>query len=147
MLIQPDLTARPHTLSVEFESAASPEVLFRAWTEQFDKWFAAPGSVLMKPEVNAPFYFATHFGGSFHPHYGRFLSLEPLRLVELTWVTGAGGTEGAETVVTVKLSLLPHGTKIQLTHAGFRDEKTKLNHEVAWPLVLAQLEKAVADVA
>jgi uncharacterized protein YndB with AHSA1/START domain len=36
-----------------------PGAVFRAWTEQFDLWFAAPGSVLMTAAVNAVFFFET----------------------------------------------------------------------------------------
>lgn len=140
----PDLSNRPHHHSVTRQMKASPSALYAAWTEQWDRWFALPGSVLMRAEVDAPFFFLVEHEGRRYPHYGRFLRLEPDRLVEFTWLTGRGGTEGAETVVTVEYEPLGAGARLTLTHAGFYEEaQCRENHE-AWPHVLAHLDDVLA---
>jgi len=52
----PDLSTRPLSLSCKQAMLASASVLFRAWTERFDHWFAAPGTLLMRGEVNTAFF-------------------------------------------------------------------------------------------
>ena len=140
----PDLSSRPFALTVERTMRSPPDFLFRAWTEGFDRWFAASGTVSMRAEVDGPFFFEVRHEGVRHPHYGRFLRIEPCRLVELTWLTGAGGTEGAETVVTVVLAPSDDGTRLRLTQAGFPNEASRDGHERAWPTILALLDDRTA---
>jgi hypothetical protein len=121
--------------------AASPTVLHRAWTNEFERLFAAAGSVLMNPEVDEPFFFETIFEGKRHPHYTRFVRLEVDRLVELTWFTSA---TKVETLVAVELSPANGGhTNLQLHHAGFPDKDACAQHRDAWPHVLAQQGRSI----
>ncbi len=143
-IIRSAVSSRPLLLSIECDMDAPPPSLYRAWTEQIDRWFARPGSVVMRPAVNEPFFFETLHENIRQPHYGRFLHLEKDRLVRLTWVTGPSGTRGAETVVTVEFEPRGTGTRLRLTHEGFPDEQTRNIHTDAWPLVLAALDKASA---
>ena len=142
---QPDLSQRPFKLTVERHMNATPDALYRAWTENFAKWFAEPGTLIMEPRVDAPFFFETHFEGQRHAHYGRFLSLKPNERVEMTWVTGSPGTGGAETVLTIDLIPEDQGTLLKLFHAGFYDEVTRDGHEEAWPEGLALLDRSLAE--
>jgi uncharacterized protein YndB with AHSA1/START domain len=139
-LARPDLSDRPHQLTVERDMKAPPAAIYRSWTEQFDSWFAAPRAIRMRAQEDEPFYFETEHEGERHPHYGRLLTLRQDELVELTWVTGMLGTEGAETVVTVELAPKGTGTRLRLTHAGFYDEASAQRHE-AWHSILAMLDE------
>jgi uncharacterized glyoxalase superfamily protein PhnB len=75
-----------------------------------------------------------------HPHYGRFLELVPDALVTLTWVTGPGGTDGVETIVTARFAVAGAGTEVTVTHEGFASVEARDRHASAWPMVLAQQE-------
>lgn len=141
-IAQPDLSSRPYALTVERAMQAPPDVLFRAWTEHLDRWLAAPGTLLMRPEANTAFYFETHHGAERHPYYGRFLRLERNRLVELTWLST--GTRHTETVITVELTPKGSGTRLRLTHMGFPDEELRNAHQEAWPMFLARLDERMA---
>ncbi|MDQ4037504.1 MAG: SRPBCC domain-containing protein [Actinomycetota bacterium] len=144
-LPRPDLSGRPHQLRVERRMKASPADVYRAWTYHLDAWFASPDAVRVRPQVDEPFYFAVAHAGGQAPHYGRFLALEPDCLVELTWVTGPDGTEGAETVVRVELA--SDGAALTLTRSGFPSEAAVSRHRDAWPMVLAHLNDQVATTS
>jgi uncharacterized protein YndB with AHSA1/START domain len=144
IICPPDLSSRPLGLKVERLIGLPIDLLFKAWTTEFDLWFASPGSFLGKAEPNTPFYFETSYQGTRHPHYGRFLSIQEGVRIDMTWVSGEDGTGGVETVLTIELTAYENGTFLSLTHAGFLNEESKNKHQQAWPMILEQLEERMS---
>lgn len=96
----------------------------------------------MSCSVGSAWFFYNREDWGRHPHYGRFLSLEPDELVETTWVTGNGsreGTWGAETILRIQLTPCANGTKLQLTHTGFVSDESCDAHAENWPIALDEL--------
>lgn len=122
---------------------ASPHDIYQAWTVAFDTWFASPGKIRMNPVEGEPYWFEVIHEGDRHPHYGRFLMLESDRVIEQTWVTGKGGTEGAETVLRIDLRATTSGTTLRLSHSGFAAESSANRHAESWPQILTHLDKVL----
>jgi hypothetical protein len=60
-------------------------------------------------------------------------------------MTGAIGTAGAETIVTVELEPTNAGTSLRLVHARFYDQAGVERHEQAWAQhVLPHLDATLA---
>ncbi len=137
----PNLKERPDHLTLEKHMKANAADLYKAWTETFDLWFAQPGELIMTPEIDKPFFFYNRHDWGRHAHYGRFLELEQDRLIEMTWLTGKGGTFGAETVIRIELIPQDQGTMFRMTHSGFEDEKAAKAHQDNWPLALDELDQ------
>jgi hypothetical protein len=79
----PDLSGKPFRVTAMRATATPPNKLLRAWTEQFDRWFALPGSVLMKGETNTPFLFRNPFRGEEASALRAFPASQTYRLAEL----------------------------------------------------------------
>jgi len=140
---EPDLSKRPHKMTVERQMKASPSELYDAWTRRFDRWFAQPGDLVMVPEIDTPFFFYSRYDWGRSAHYGRFLELKKNELVEMTWVTPKEGTQGAETVIRIDFEPNESGTLLTLTHSGFENEESCKAHLDNWPDGLEILDEAL----
>ena len=144
---RPDLSARPLQTTCEYTVNARPEEVFAACTTRFDTWFAQPGTLTMALEPGRPYFFYNRDDWGRHPHYGRFLDVKENELIEMTWMTGNGtteGTEGAETILRIELAPKGEATEVRLTHFGFVSEKSRDGHEENWPLALKILDEALS---
>ena len=139
----PDISSRPLSITVDRQMKADAALIYEAWTEKFDCWFAEPGDLIMVPEIDRPWFFKNRKDWGSHPHYGRFVELEQNRLVVTTWLTGKGGTEGAETIIRIELTSADGATLLRLTHSGFPDEASQKGHLDNWPEALECLDAAL----
>jgi uncharacterized protein YndB with AHSA1/START domain len=133
-----DETTSP-ALQTERQMDATAAQVHEAWAGGFGRWFAEPDTVLMRGEVDAPYFFETLHDGVRYPHYGRFIELVRGRRVAMTWTNSVVG--GAETVVAVEMVDSASGCALVLRHGGFPDEETRDQTAEAWPHVLDHLDQ------
>src|SRR5438876_9448495 len=141
----PDLSERPHETRVVRRMKATPAAIYTSFTSGWEEWFALRGGLLADPVPQGQLFFVVEHEGCRHPHYGRFLVVEPQRRVELTWLTGVGGTQGAETVLSVALEPADDGCELTLIHRGFYSQERADVHGKSWQAILATLDRRLSS--
>lgn len=133
----------PFRISMPKTYDASPERVFRAWTDPASVkiWFAEGGDTVMDPRPDGLFYLGMLHGGVPRPHYGRYLRVESPRLLEFTWVSEH--TRGKESVVTIEFIARGKQTELCLTHEGLPDEEMAMAHTKGWTYFLDTLVERV----
>lgn len=134
------------TLTLEREYAATPERLFRAWTDpdELAGWFSPNPDLAVVADVEL------RVGGRFRvamgPHVvgGIYREIEAPHRLAFTWRWET--EEGAEeTVVVVRFEPLAAGrTRLILRHERLPNEDERSGHEQGWRPTLDRLEALVA---
>lgn len=131
------MTTTTPSLTLVRRINASPAKVFAAWTqpEIMAQWFGPHHTRVERAEVEA------HVGGFFrinmvensgerHEVGGRYLEIEPERLIVFTWAWAS--MPERESRVTVRFRALETGTEITLTHDRFADAATATRHRRGW---------------
>lgn len=123
--------------SIEIE--APPEIVFDhlvtsegivAWMGQHAEVDPTPGGI-----------FAVDIGGN--PIRGAYLEVDRPRRVVVSW--GVAGNEvlpAGSSRVEFRLTPIPTGTRLDLTHTGLPNEQERINHAEGWTNLLGVLAAA-----
>jgi len=130
----------PSRISIPRSYDASPERVFRAWTDpaSVKAWLAMGGEARIDARPDGLFYIGMPFERGVHPHYGRYLRVEAPRLLEFTWVSES--TRGKESVVTIEFTPRGGKTDLRITHEGLPDEDMAGKHVAGWTHFLDALD-------
>jgi uncharacterized protein YndB with AHSA1/START domain len=147
-------TTTSHSVRVSKTIRATPERLFRAWTdpEELAHWWrmegdgwAFAGATLDLRAGGRYRLGMTAPDGRMHVAVGEYREIHrPTRLV-FTWDWEAPESRVGETLVSVEFNDGGDGTtEIVLTHERFPDEARMRSHEQGWTQLLRLLERAAS---
>jgi uncharacterized protein YndB with AHSA1/START domain len=143
------LEKRP-SLSITRHYNASPEEVWRAWTdpEAMRQWWR-PDDTFSTPVIEADVRVGGRFRvlmisaeGKEHDVSGVYLEVIPNEKLMFTW-TWKEKLE-RESLVTVTLRPSSGGTELELKHEQFFDAEERDSHQEGWMGSLAQLERFLA---
>jgi uncharacterized protein YndB with AHSA1/START domain len=145
------IAERP-SLSLTRKYPASPEKVWRAWTDpQALKLWWGPG----KHEIVSRADLDVRTGGSFrivfggpagtdHDVRGAYKEVVPNRKLVFTW-TWPNSTPDRESLVTVELRPVAGGTELAFRHEGFFDEAVRDSHRDGWSEAFEKLDNVFQD--
>jgi len=141
------------SLTLTREYAASPERIWRAWTDEkaLKEWWSPPGESVSvaKLDVRVGGRFRICFGGAdgnAHECSGTYKEVvRPGRLV-FTW-SWPRTTPERESLVTILFAAKGRGTELLFRHERFFDEKVRDDHRRGWTKLLEGLELYLAQPA
>jgi len=155
-----NVAAKPHLdLSIRRTFNATPERLFRAWTqaEELLKWFGPEGVVTEAAEVDLRVGGAYRVtmrmsSGSVVEHYGVYREILPNQKLVFTWMLDGQHRQGSdeencETIVTVYFNESDGATELVVIHDFLPSQNARDNHEFGWNGCLASLEQLLAQNA
>jgi len=139
---------------VEGYFAASPERVFRAWTEpdRVKKWFGhqpnslASAAIDLRPGGRWRFLF-TDDGTGQRGFEGEYIEIEPARRLVFSWshvTVDAHGHREATPESRVDVQFVPtgSGTMVKLLHSGIRSEDARKGVGTGWTNAFASLVAA-----
>lgn len=130
---------------------ASPERVYEAWTNPaIAVKFFCPGDVVaanVRMDVRLGGTYSIDMrrtGGDVWTVTGTFRDVQPGRRLEMTWRwTEDNPSDEIETLLTVEFHPADGGTELVLTHAQFRSDQSRSNHENGWSMILEKLVQAL----
>jgi uncharacterized protein YndB with AHSA1/START domain len=143
-------TLKDRTLIIERVFKASPERLFKAWTDPaiLVKWWGPEG--FDTPEctldVRPGGAWRTHMGGRDGSHLvsGVYREVAPPRRLVFTWGWENDGTRGHETVVDLTFEPAPGGTRMRLVQSVFQTVESRDLHGEGWNSSFNDLDRMLA---
>lgn len=148
MPAEPALAAAP-SLTLRRRLKASPETIFRAWTDpqQIMCWWGPAGAETLRAEVDLRvggrfLKVARTADGAEHEASGVYREVVPNERLVFTWAWRSSPER--ESLVTVALRPDGDGTVLMLTHEQFADAAARDDHQRGWGGALDKLERYLA---
>ena len=126
-------------LTVSRYIPAPPAEVFAAWTqaELFVKWWGPVGVRCIEANLDVGVGNTYRIGnqlpdGTVIWISGRYLEVEPPRLLRYTWTVGPLESDAVPSVVTVEFALAEEGTHVVVTHERIGSAELREDHLAGW---------------
>lgn len=140
------------TLTIERVFKASPEKVFKAWTDPaiLVKWWGPEGfdTPECEMDVRAGGAWRTKMvspDGQSHTVSGVYREISPPKRLVMTWAWEQEGERGHETTIEVTFAPSGTGTKMRLVQSVFESTNSRDMHNQGWTSTFNDLERVLAS--